>query len=138
MNSPSLYAVPNAYELLIQGVLDYAIFMLDPDGRVVSWNPGAQKIKGYTAAEIIGSHFSRFYTEEDRAAGLPQQALKAATETGRFSTEAWRCCKDGSRFWAMVVIDPIHQDGRLVGFAKITRDMTEQRNAQLAALESER
>jgi len=138
MNSPSLYAVPNAYELLIQGVLDYAIFMLDPDGRVVSWNPGAQKIKGYTASEIIGSHFSRFYTEEDRAAGLPQQALKAATETGRFSTEAWRCRKDGSRFWAMVVIDPIHQDGRLVGFAKITRDMTEQRNAQLAALESER
>ncbi len=128
----------NAYELLVQGVMDYAIYMLDPDGHVVSWNPGAEKIKGYSADEIIGEHFSRFYTEEDREAGIPRQALKIATETGRFTAEAWRVRKDGTRFWAMVVIDPIRQHGQLVGFAKITRDMTEQRQAQIAALESER
>jgi PAS domain S-box-containing protein len=118
--------------------VDYAIYMLDPEGRVVSWNPGAERIKGYTANEIIGEHFSRFYTEEDRVAGVPKAALAQAAEIGRFATEAWRVRKDGTRFWAMVVIDPIHQDGKLLGFAKITRDMTEQRNAQLAALESER
>ena len=128
----------NAYELLIQGVVDYAIYMLDPKGHVVSWNPGAERIKGYTADEIIGAHFSRFYTDEDRAAGVPEKALKIAAETGRFTTEAWRCRKDGSRFWAMVVIDAIRRGDRLIGFAKITRDMTEQRAAQLAALESER
>ena len=118
--------------------MDYAIYMLDPEGRVVSWNPGAERIKGYAPEEIIGEHFSRFYTDEERAAGVPEQALRIAAETGRFTTEAWRVRKDGSRFWAMVVIDPIHQDGKLIGFAKITRDMTEQRAAQLAALESER
>jgi PAS domain S-box-containing protein len=128
----------NASELLIQGVVDYAIYMLDPAGLVVSWNPGAQRIKGYTSAEIIGEHFSRFYTDEERAAGIPEQALRIAAETGRFATEAWRVRKDGSRFWAMVVIDPIYQDNKLIGFAKITRDVTEQRVAQLAALESER
>jgi PAS domain S-box-containing protein len=128
----------NASELLIQGVVDYAIYMLDPAGLVVSWNPGAQRIKGYTSAEIIGEHFSRFYTDEERAAGIPEQALRIAAETGRFATEAWRVRKDGSRFWAMVVIDPIYQDNKLIGFAKITRDVTEQRAAQLAALESER
>ena len=99
----------NAYELLIQGVVDYAIYMLDPTGHVVSWNPGAERIKGYTADEIIGAHFSRFYTDEDRAAGAPEKALKIAAETGRFATEAWRCRKDGSRFWAMVVIDAIRR-----------------------------
>jgi PAS domain S-box-containing protein len=129
---------PSAYELLIQGVVDYGIYMLDPDGRVVSWNPGAERIKGYTSGEIIGQHFSRFYAAEDRAAGLPERALKVAREAGRFTAEGWRVRKDGDRFWAMVVIDPIWQDGRLLGFAKITRDMTEQRQAQLAALESER
>jgi PAS domain S-box-containing protein len=128
----------NASELLIQGVVDYAIYMLDPKGLVVSWNPGAQRIKGYTSEEIIGEHFSRFYTDEERAAGIPEQALRIAAETGRFATEAWRMRKDGSRFWAMVVIDPIYQDNKLIGFAKITRDVTEQRVAQLAALESER
>jgi PAS domain S-box-containing protein len=128
----------NASELLIQGVVDYAIYMLDPKGLVVSWNPGAQRIKGYTSEEIIGEHFSRFYTDEERAAGIPEQALRRAAETGRFATEAWRMRKDGSRFWAMVVIDPIYQDNKLIGFAKITRDVTEQRVAQLAALESER
>jgi PAS domain S-box-containing protein len=128
----------NAYELLIQGVVDYAIYMLDPKGYVVSWNPGAERIKGYTADEIIGAHFSHFYTDEDRAAGVPDRALKVAAETGRFTTESWRCRKDGSRFWAMVVIDAIRRGDRLIGFAKITRDMTEQHVAQLAALETER
>ena len=126
------------HELLIRSVVDYAIFMLDPEGHVVSWNPGAERIKGYAANEIIGEHFSRFYTDEDRTAGVPAGRLAAGRRTGRFTAEAWRVRKDGSRFWAMVVIDPIHQDGKLIGFAKITRDMTEQRNAQLAALESER
>jgi len=126
------------YELLIRSVVDYALYMLDTQGRIVSWNPGAERIKGYTADEIIGQHFSRFYTEEDRAAGVPETALRTAAETGRFTAEAWRVRKDGSRFWAMVVIDAIVDQGKLVGFAKITRDMTEQRNAQLALLESER
>ena len=128
----------STYELLIRSVVDYAIFMLDLNGRVMSWNSGAERIKGYMAQEIIGQHFSRFYAEEDRAAGLPERALRIATESGRFSAEAWRVRKDGTRFWAMVVLDAIHQDGKLVGFAKITRDMTEQREAQLAAIESER
>jgi PAS domain S-box-containing protein len=126
------------HELLIRSVVDYAICMLDTEGYVVSWNPGAERVKGYTAQEIIGQHFSRFYTEEDRAAGIPKHALKQAAENGRFTTEAWRMRKDGMRFWAAVVIDPIFDGGKLVGFAKITRDMTEQRNAQLAALETER
>ena len=126
------------YELLIQSVVDYAIYTLDPNGLVVSWNPGAERIKGYTAGEIIGQHFSRFYTEADRQAGLPEAALRTAAETGRFTAEAWRMRKDGSQFWAAVVVDPIRRDGKLIGFAKITRDMTEQRAAQLAALESER
>ena len=126
------------HDLLIRSVVDYAIFMLDPQGRVVSWNPGAERIKGYTASEIIGEHFSRFYTEEERAAGLPGKALRTAAEDGRFTAESWRVRKDGTRFWAMVVIDPIHEGGNLIGFAKITRDMTEQRSAQLAIIESER
>jgi PAS domain S-box-containing protein len=139
MSTP--YQLPiatNPNELLIQGVMDYAIYMLDPSGHVISWNPGAEKIKGYTAEEIIGQHFSCFYTDEERAAGIPAEALRTAIATGRFTTEAWRRRKDGSRFWAMVVIDPIHHDGKLIGFAKITRDVTERREAQLAALESER
>jgi PAS domain S-box-containing protein len=95
----------NASELLIQGVVDYAIYMLDPAGLVVSWNPGAQRIKGYTSEEIIGEHFSRFYTDEERAAGIPEQALRIAAETGRFATEAWRMRKDGSRGVAPVKPD---------------------------------
>jgi PAS domain S-box-containing protein len=125
-------------ELLVQSVVDYAIFMLDPTGRIVSWNPGAERIKGYTADEIIGQNFARFYTEEDRAAGMPEKVLRTAAETGRFSTEAWRVRKDGSKFWALVVVDPIRRDNRLIGFAKVTRDLTEQRKAQQAVLETER
>jgi PAS domain S-box-containing protein len=131
-------ALINLHELLIQSVVDYAIYMLDPEGRVVSWNTGAERIKGYAADEIIGEHFSRFYTDEERVEGVPAKALRIAAETGRFTADAWRVRKDGRRFWATVVIDPIVEDGKLIGFAKITRDMTEQRAAQLAALESER
>jgi PAS domain S-box-containing protein len=115
----------------VQGVSDYAICMLDKEGRVTSWNLGAQRIKGYRADEIIGQHFSRFYTEEDRAAGLPQKALESATRKGRFENEAERVRKDGGRFWAHVVIDPIRDDaGELIGYAKITRDITERKQAQ--------
>ena len=128
----------SAYEQLVQSVVDYAIFMLDPEGHVSSWNPGAERIKGYTADEIIGEHFSRFYTPEDRDAGLPEHVLKQAAVEGRFVAEGWRVRKDGSHFWAAVVVDPIRQGDKLVGFAKVTRDMTESREANLAALESER
>ena len=131
-------ATADLNELLISSVIDYAIYMISPEGRVVSWNPGAERIKGYTADEIVGRHFSTFYTEEERACGVPATALWTAAETGRFTAEGWRLRKDGSRFWAMVVIDPIRKDGELIGFAKVTRDMTEQRAAQRAALESER
>jgi PAS domain S-box-containing protein len=123
--------VPNAPELLVQSVVDYAIYMIGPTGKIVSWNPGAERIKGYSAEEIIGENFSRFYTEEDRAAGAPARALATAAETGRFTAEAWRLRKDGTRFWAYVVIDPIRRNGELIGFAKVTRDLTERREAQL-------
>ena len=117
--------------LLIESVTDYAIYMLDPDGVVTSWNPGAQRFTGYTADEIVGSHFSRFYTEDDRKAGLPARALDIAARESRFENEGWRVRKDGSQFWAHVVIDPIHSpEGRLVGFAKITRDISERRAAE--------
>src|SRR5689334_9437549 len=89
MRSRELVTATNAYEILVQSVVDYAIFMLDPDGLVASWNPGAERIKGYTPDEIIGSHFSQFYTEEDRAAGLPERALRTAAEAGRFAAEGW-------------------------------------------------
>jgi PAS domain S-box-containing protein len=121
------------FRLLVQGVTDYAIYMLDPEGRVISWNPGARKIKGYVAEEIVGQHFSRFYTEEDRANDEPRRALETAAREGRFEKESWRVRKDGTRFWANVVIDPIRgPDGRIIGFAKITRDVTERREAQHA------
>ena len=126
------------YELLVQSVVDYAIYVLTPEGRVATWNAGAERIKGYAAAEIIGEHFSRFYTDEDRAAGVPELALQTAREFGRYTAEALRRRKDGSLFWALVVIDPITKDGRLVGFAKITRDITVQHEARAAALETER
>ncbi len=130
--------ISKIHELLIQNVVDYAIFMIDPEGYVISWNPGAERLKGYEAPEIIGRHFSQFYTEEDRAAGAPAAVLAIAREQGRFAAEGWRVRKDGRRFWASVVIDPVLQDGKLVGFAKITRDMTEQRAALLAARDSDR
>ena len=116
---------------LVNGILDCAIFMLDPTGRVVSWNPGAQRIKGYASEEIIGQHFSRFYGSEDRTAQRPERALQMALDTGKFEGEGWRVRKDGSQFWASVLIDPIYaSDGTLTGFAKITRDMSERRAMQ--------
>jgi PAS domain S-box-containing protein len=128
----ALVASEQRFRMLVQGVHDYAIYMLDPDGHVTNWNAGAQAIKGYTAEEIVGQHFSRFYTEEDRAAGAPARALATALAEGKFKGEAVRVRKSGERFWASVVIDPIRDDrGDLVGFAKVTRDITERREAEL-------
>ncbi|MBH5385324.1 MULTISPECIES: PAS domain-containing sensor histidine kinase [Bradyrhizobium] len=126
-------------ELLVNAIVDYAIFMLDTDGTVRSWNSGAERLKGYSARDIIGTSFSVFYTPEDRAAGLPARALATARETGRFNSEGWRVRKDGSRFWALVVLDSIKDEqGRLIGFAKVTRDITERQQAHTELLESER
>jgi PAS domain S-box-containing protein len=126
-----LYQSEQRFRMLVQGVHDYAIYMLDPEGRVTNWNTGAAAIKGYSADEIVGEHFSRFYTEEDRANGEPQRALETAIREGKYEKEAWRVRKDGTRFWANVVIDPIRDEsGRLVGFAKVTRDVTERRRVQ--------
>jgi len=119
------------YRLLVESITDYAIYMLSPTGVVTSWNAGAQRFKGYQANEIIGRHFSEFYTEEDREKGRPERALQIAATEGKFESEGWRVRKDGSRFWAYVIIDPIRTPaGELVGFAKITRDLTERRAAE--------
>ena len=127
------YASEQHFRLLVEGVVDYAIYMLSPSGEVSSWNAGAERIKGYPAAEVVGSNFSRFYTEPDRKAGLPTIALATAERTGKYESEGWRVRKDGTRFWAHVVVDPIRDDsGTLLGFAKITRDVTEQRQAAQA------
>ena len=121
------------FRTLVQGVGDYAIYLLDPSGHVTNWNLGAQRIKGYWPDEIIGQHFSRFYTDEDLAENLPARALAEAERTGRFEREGWRVRKDGTRFWANVVIDAIHDDdGQLIGYAKVTRDITEKKEAQRA------
>jgi PAS domain S-box-containing protein len=131
--STALLASERQFAMLVESVTDYALYMLDASGHVSSWNAGGQRIKGYASEEIIGQHFSRFYTEADRKAGRPERALRIARETGRFEDEAWRVRKDGSFFWASVVIDPIRDDtGRLIGYAKVTRDITERREAQLA------
>jgi PAS domain S-box-containing protein len=125
------------FKLLVQGVSDYSIYMLDPDGRVTNWNLGAQRITGYRPDEIIGEHFSRFYTDEDREQGAPQTALETAARVGRFEKEGWRVRKDGTQFFAHVVIDAIRDDsGKLIGFAKITRDITEQKETQRALEEA--
>ncbi len=126
------------YRLLIDAITDYAIYMLDPDGRVSSWNRGAQRFKGYEPHEILGEHFSRFYTQEDRATNLPAEALRIARTEGRFEKEGWRLRKDGSRFWAHVIIDPIWSSSQeLIGFAKITRDLTERKKAEQELITSE-
>ncbi len=126
-----LFESERSFRLLVENVVDYALYMLDPTGIVTSWNIGGQRIKGYSPEEILGRHFSRFYTETDRANGKPARALSIAEETGRYDEEGWRVRKDGTFFWASVVIDPIREAGQLVGFAKITRDITERREAQL-------
>ncbi|HEX4573039.1 MAG TPA: PAS domain S-box protein [Dongiaceae bacterium] len=125
------------FRRLVQGVTDYAIFMLDADGRVASWNPGAERIKGYRPEEILGQPYSRFYSEEDRVAGIPARALATAAETGRYEAEGWRVRKDGRRFWASVVLDAIRaEDGTLLGYAKVTRDATERLKSQQALEEA--
>ena len=118
------------FTLLLQGVTEYAIYMLDPDGHIRSWNAGGERIKGYRADEIIGQNFSRFYTPEDVAHNLPAHGLAVAEREGRFEAEGWRVRRDGSRFRAHVVIHPIRENGYLIGFAKITRDITERYQAQ--------
>ena len=113
------------FRLLVSSVTDYAIFLLDVTGRVVSWNAGAERIKGYSAPEILGAHFSLFYPEAERSAGAPAAALQRAAREGRHQHEGWRVRKDGTRFWAEVVITPLRgPGGELRGFAKVTRDMT--------------
>jgi PAS domain S-box-containing protein len=125
-------------ELLIDAVVDYAIYMISLDGRVMSWNAGAERLKGYSEAEIIGQPFARFFTPEDQKRGLPQHALATAAKYGRFESEGWRIRKDGSRFWALAVLDAIRDEtGQLIGFAKVTRDMTERRQAQQELIASE-
>ncbi|RJG51084.1 PAS domain-containing sensor histidine kinase [Sphingobium terrigena] len=126
------------FKLLVDAVMDYALYMLDSGGRITTWNSGAQRAKGYTADEIVGQHFSCFFTQEDRDSGLPERALRVAAQEGRFEAEGWRIRKDGSRFFANSVIDPIRNDaGELIGFAKISRDITERRERELALFQAE-
>ncbi|GJH35948.1 PAS domain-containing hybrid sensor histidine kinase/response regulator [Paraburkholderia hospita] len=138
IQKPGELSGEQSFQLLVAGVRDYAIFMLDPEGFIKTWNAGAQRFKGYAASEIIGQHFSVFYPESERIAGRPALALRTAQDEGKFEDEGWRVRKDGSQFWASVVIDPLRDDsGKLVGFAKITRDITERKAAQEALRESE-
>ena len=119
------------FRLLVEAVTDYAIFMLDPTGTVVNWNPGARRIKGYEREEIVGQHFSRFYTDEDRQNRIPYEAIKTAAQTGKYEAVGWRVRKGGTRFWASVMINAIRNlQGEVIGFAKVTRDLTEQRAAE--------
>jgi PAS domain S-box-containing protein len=118
------------FRLLVEAVTDYAIYMIDPSGIVTSWNAGAERIKGYKASEIVGRNFASFYEEADRKAGIPQRVLAIVARDGKFQAEGWRVRKDGSRFWAFVIIDAIYDNGQLIGFAKITRDLTERREAE--------
>ncbi len=123
------------FRLLIEGAQDYAIFMLDPHGQVTSWNPGAERIKGYRSEEILGQHFSRFYIQEDIERGKPEKELEIAKTEGRYEDEGWRIRKDGSRFWANVIITALRrEDGTLIGFAKVTRDFTSRRTAEESLL----
>jgi PAS domain S-box-containing protein len=135
----SLRESEERFRLLIEGVKDYAIFMLDPTGRVATWNEGAERIKGYRAKEIIGRHFSQFYSEEDKASRKPERELEIATRTGKYEEEGWRVRRNGETFLASVLITAIHnKSGELVGFAKVTRDLTERRAAEERALDDAR
>jgi len=127
-----------SFELLVDSVTDYAIYMLDPTGHIVSWNAGARRIKGYETAEIIGKNFACFYSVEDRAAGIPAAGLRTAARDGRLETEGWRMRKDGTRFWANVIIDAVRTGGVLVGYAKITRDITERRATEARLRQSQK
>src|SRR3977135_4260935 len=126
------------FRLFIESVQDYAIFMLEPDGRVATWNAGAERAKGYKSSEITGHHFSRFYSEEDVFGGKPQKLLALAEKDGRVEDEGWRVRKDGSKFWASVTITAIRDaTDKLIGFGKVTRDLTQHRHADLALRHSE-
>ena len=132
-------SVERRFQLMVELVTDYAIYLLDPNGFVASWNAGAAKITGYTAAEVLGQHFSRFFTEDDQGQGLPLKTLELARSEGRYETEGWRLRKDGGRFWALSVLETVSDEtGMLIGFAEITRDMTERHASQMALEESER
>ena len=125
-------------ELLVDALVDYALYLLTPEGYIVSWNPGARRLKGYEEREILGQHFSRFFTPEDQQQGLPRTVLEIAAREGQFENEGWRLRKDGSRFWALAVLDAIRdENGELLGFVKITRDMTERRTVQQQLIENE-
>src|SRR2546430_7184442 len=129
---------PDTFRILVEGVRDYAIFMLDGAGRVLTWNAGAQRLKGYRAEDIIGKHFACFYPTDAVEAGTPARLLALAARDGRVEDEGWRVRQDGSRFWADVIITALREpDGSVIGFAKVTRDMTERRRADLALHESE-
>ncbi len=139
MNQEAGPSPEQRYRLLVEAITDYAIYMLDPAGNITSWNPGAERLKGYSESEIVGKHVSAFYTAEDRGAGLPEEGLRIAAQEGRFEREGWRLRKDGSRFWANVIIDPIRNaENELIGFAKITRDISEKRAAQEAMFQAQK
>ncbi len=129
----------DAFRLLVEAVQDYAIFLLDTQGCVSTWNMGARRIKGYNASEIIGEHFSKFYPPEDIASNKPERELEIAIRDGRLEDEGWRLRKDGSKFWANVIITALRDSsGKLVGFAKVTRDITERMRAHEALQEANR
>ncbi|MGE5596491.1 MAG: PAS domain S-box protein [Hyphomicrobiales bacterium] len=131
MAEQALHESEQRFRLLVEAVRDYAIFMVSPDGIVMSWNSGAERIKGYTSEEILGKHFSMFYPKEDAARGEPERELEVALAEGRYEEEGWRVRKDGTHFWANVTITPVRdREERLIGFAKVTRDMTERRQAR--------
>ena len=137
-DAPSPLIGDQRFQLLVNAIKDYAIYLLDEQGRVSSWNTGAQRLKGYTADEIIGQHFSRFYTPEDIDSGLPERALATARTRGKFEAQGWRVRKDGTRFWTSVHIEPVlDPDGALIGFAKVTRDLSEALHSEQALLASE-
>jgi PAS domain S-box-containing protein len=129
--SASVLGSEESFRLLVNNIRDYAIVLLDPDGQVASWNPGAERIKGYRAEEIIGKHFSCFYPPEAIERGLPEQELKTAAKDGRFEDEGWRVKKDGTKFWANAIITALRNpEGKLCGFGKMTRDLTERKQAE--------
>src|SRR5881394_1605444 len=137
-SSPALDQGEQRFRLLVEGVKDYAIFMLDPQGHVLTWNAGAERFKGYGAAEIVGQHFSRFYPADALKADLPAHELRVAEATGTFEDEGWRVRKDGTLFWANVVITALRDPaGALVGFAKVTRDLTQRRHHEESLRQSE-
>lgn len=137
-DTPDRHRAEDRFQLLFDAVKDYAIYLLDADGHVATWNTGARRFKGYAEEQIIGRHFSVFYTDEDRAIGLPGKALSTASTEGRFESEGWRLRKDGTRFWTHVVIDPVYDTaGGVIGYAKITRDISDKKAIDEELLASE-